>query len=151
MRLQELHAGRVRRLPEEENSLSLAHGWCWIPPGLGRYRFEVVEPFRLRVLDEMGFPREVTVKRGFKTDGATCAPDFGSAHVFHDHLYRYKSFEDGSPCSRREADEIMTLVLRREGYRVWAALFSTATSCNPCCVFTFAWKAQVDDQEVLLD
>lgn len=83
--------------------------------------------------------KTLTVPRGFVSDGATMAPDWGWAWIFHDYLYKWKRFDDGSVCSRKEADEIFAAISKQEGSSIFARIFSCVADCNCCCLFSRAW------------
>ena len=125
--------GSLSRL--EPRHCQLLSGWCWLPTGC-RHRYEVQSPYRITVDD-----KTVTVPTGFLTDGATCGPDLGGAFVYHDYLYSTHTFDDGSPCTRQEADALMASVLRKDGLNVYAAVFEWIASLDVFCAFSIAWSS----------
>lgn len=117
---------------------SLTYGTCGrlgiAAPCQSDQMYMVLTPFQLRWNG-----KTVTVPRGFISDGATMAPDWGWAWIFHDFLYKYKRFDDGAECSRQTADEIFVAISKREGYPIFARLFRWVARCNCFCLFSRAW------------
>jgi len=83
--------------------------------------------------------RNLTVPRGFLSDGSTMSPDYGWGWLFHDYLYRFHQWDDGTPCSQQDADNLLADVEAYEGHTIFAKLIRCVSKCNPCCQFTRAW------------
>ena len=63
------------------------------------------------------YNKHVLVKVGYESDGATGARDILSdAWWVHDVLKEFKVFEDGSKCSNWQASNILSDILKRDGY-----------------------------------
>lgn len=116
-------SGEARLLSDDEKEL--------YPP----YRYVIESDFEYN--DET---HSLLVPRGFLTDGATRAPDYGSAWVFHDYLYATHVFSDGEECTREEADRIMENILRHDRMHKCAWLLGVLTRWNPFWIFSRAWR-----------
>jgi hypothetical protein len=84
--------------------------------------------------------REIKIPVNFLTDGATCAPDYTYAWLFHDYLYATHSFLDGSECTRQEADDIMYDILRNDRLFLYAWAFRKLSRMNIFWAFSRAWQ-----------
>lgn len=84
---------------------------------------------------------DVTVPKGFLCDGSTKSPDFGSGYLVHDFLYAVHRFDDGSPCTREQADDIMYDQLVVDGYYYYAHTVRATMWLNPCWAFSRAWAS----------
>lgn len=74
------------------------------------------------------YGKTITVPSKFYSDGATCAPDLDTdAWWVHDVICRYGKFDDGTPCTNRQASTILYDILREDGYRVWSSLWWAGT------------------------
>lgn len=63
------------------------------------------------------FNKEITVHKGFYSDGATKAIDIDTdAFWIHDVLCRYAEFDDHTPCTNWQASMILSDILRSEGF-----------------------------------
>ena len=87
------------------------------PASNGRY--ELVYPFIVRMLD-----RFITVRAGFLFDGNSTLisrfnPHWLDAALLHDWIYRYPNYDDGTPISRLEADQIYYIFLKHLGVWGW--------------------------------
>lgn len=83
----------------------------------------------------------VRVPAGFLTDGASAgAPDLGSSWLFHDWLYAKHKFTSGQPCSRVQADKVMSTVLQHDRMKFYAWGFRKLAKLNPFWRFSEAWK-----------
>ena len=91
---------------------------------------------RLEIGDEL----TLTVPVGFLTNGATGAPDYGRAWLFHDWLYATHTFDCGEIANRRTADDIMYIVLRHERLSWYWKLFLFAARTNIFWTFSRAWR-----------
>lgn len=96
--------------------------------------YVVIQPFHCSWTDG-NMTRGVTVPRGFVSDGATGAPDKGTGWLYHDYLYTVTQWDDQTPCSRQEADQLMALILEAEGYPWYARGFRLVAACDPCNAF----------------
>ncbi len=67
--------------------------------------------------------RSCTIREGFLCDGSSGGPDAGNAWVFHDYLYKYAKWDDGTWCTRHEADQLMADVLKFERFRYYTFAF----------------------------
>lgn len=97
--------------------------------------WRVLEPFQVTWNH-----RTLTVPAGYLSDGATLAPDLGWGWLFHDYVYETHCFDDGTPCTRQEADDLLVQVLREEGYPKFSRLVHWFRLL--CCCFPCAWSAQ---------
>ncbi len=82
----------------------------------------------------------IVIPKGFLTNGATFAPDYTSAFIFHDYLYGSHSFTSGQQCTREEADFVMEQILKNERIGWYVSLFKFATKINIFYLFTYAWE-----------
>lgn len=89
----------------------------------------------------------VDIPAGFLTDGSTGGPDYGISWLFHDYLYAtHKVVNTWSgrqiPCTREEADALMTAILQYED-GVFAYLYGRSvaflTYWNIGWLFSKAW------------
>lgn len=101
---------------------------------IGAYKFVVTQPYELHWRH-----KRVSVPRGFLTDGSTGGPEWGSSWVYHDFLYSTHSFDDGTHCSRDEADKIMETVLLKDGLLSYRAAFLASLRAAPD-IFKKAWS-----------
>lgn len=122
-----LSPGKCRRLTDDERGeLYFATNYTWI----------VTETY---VYDDN--QNLIMVPTGFLADGATMAPDIKSASwVVHDYLYATHEFEGNPPCTREEADQVMTNILIHENYNIFGWLFSMVSYINPFKLFAKAWE-----------
>lgn len=67
--------------------------------------------------------KTVTVPIDFESDGATYAPNIGFGWLFHDHMFKYGKFDDGTPLKWRQANRIMVDVMEAEGWPRWVRRF----------------------------
>jgi hypothetical protein len=74
------------------------------------YKYVIYKPYEIRWRNKI-----IRVPIGFLSDGATGAPDIGTAWIYHDYLYSTHRFTSGEECSREEADLLMKIILEREG------------------------------------
>ncbi len=73
------------------------------------------------------YKKAITVKKGFISDGATGAPDIKSfSWLVHDWLYEKKCFDDGTPCSYKQANLILRDILVCEGHKFEAIIWYAA-------------------------
>lgn len=85
--------------------------------------------------------KEIQVPEGFLSDGATGCKELGCAFVIHDWLYAVQKYSDNSPCTRVEADDIMTEILALEGYNWFSRLFYWVSYLNAFGAFSRAYRA----------
>jgi hypothetical protein len=95
--------------------------------------------------------RTITVPRGFLSDGSTASPDVGRSWFAHDMLYATHKWDDGSPCSRAEADRFMHDILREEGLRTYGWFFRLTAWANPLYKFSGAYESSGERGVSLLD
>lgn len=65
------------------------------------------------------FKKWVTVIKGFICDAATWAPNIGIAWLFHDWLFCYGKWDDGTPIKWHEANRVMMDIMIEEGWPKW--------------------------------
>jgi len=82
----------------------------------------------------------VTVPESFLTDGATGGPDYGCSWIFHDWLYATHKFDNDVECTRREADEVMSIILDNERLNLYQKVFNFITGIDICCCFSSSWE-----------
>lgn len=114
---------------------SITYGTCGTLGIAADQMYMVLTPYQLKWSG-----KTLTVPRGFVSDGATMAPDWGWAWIFHDFLYKYKRFDDGTDCSRKEADDIFAAISKQDGHFIFSPLFRLAAQCNCCFLFTRSWS-----------
>lgn len=63
------------------------------------------------------YSKDVTVKKGYKSDGATYAIDIEDSRSFwvHDVLCEYGVWDDGTPCNNWQASQVLADILKSEG------------------------------------
>ncbi len=83
------------------------------------YKYVIVSSYQIQWRN-----KTVEVPRGFLSDGATGAPDIGTAWIYHDYLYSTHRFNSGEDCSRQEADLLMKIILEREGLACYKKIYS---------------------------
>jgi hypothetical protein len=98
--------------------------------------YVVTAPYELR---HPGKHWHVVVPVGFLCDGSSGGPDWGCSWVFHDMLYCTQMFHDGRPCRRRDADRLMSCVLRWERRWAYWACYNVAVRAL-ACLFARAWR-----------
>lgn len=130
-----LELGEIRDLTgAEKRSVPLPPSNCCcvcVP-----YKYVVTKPFRVTMSDE----KQVVVPVGFLSDGATGAPDTGVSWIFHDYLYAYQKWLNRKPCSRKEADQLMSMILKQEKRKCYRFIFNLCSSMNCCGVFSRAFR-----------
>lgn len=84
--------------------------------------------------------RHICVPKGFLSDGSSGTPDITFAWVFHDYLYATHRFTSGQECTRKEADDLMVTILKRNGHKFYGSLAAAAFYMNPFWVFSRAWN-----------
>lgn len=63
------------------------------------------------------YGKSIVCPEGMQSDGATGALDIDSySWLFHDRLCDTGTFEDGSPCTNWQASQIISDILKSEGY-----------------------------------
>ncbi len=63
------------------------------------------------------YKKSVTVPKGYKSDGATYAPDLSKTAFFvHDWLCEEHGFDDGVECTRRQASRVYADILKARGF-----------------------------------
>ena len=73
--------------------------------------------------------KRITVPAGFIFDGNSTPvnrfkPSRLAGALVHDYLYRFARYDDGTPCSRLEADQIYYTILRKLGtWRITRVVF----------------------------
>ncbi len=70
------------------------------------------------------YGKSIVCPEGMQSDGATGALDIDSySWLFHDRVKDTKQFEDGTECTNRQASNIISDILKSEGYwfraRTW--------------------------------
>jgi|SRR6056297_532561 len=120
-----VQTSQIVRFVQDENDWFKRQGYVWITLG----QFIYIEGDKV-----------IKVPRGFLSDGATKAPDYGSAWVFHDYLYATHKFTSGQECTREEADQVMYNILKHERLNVYAFIFKMFIRMNPFNIFTKAWE-----------
>jgi len=74
------------------------------------------------------YDKDVTVPRGYKSDGATGAKDIKSLSWWvHDKLCDSGVFDDGSDCNNLQASMILSDILKSEGRWIRARTWFVAT------------------------
>lgn len=121
MIIKRVNMGRMRRLTKDERS------------EYPKMKYIVCDECTFEIDD-----KRIVIPRGYLTNGANWAPDTGFSWVAHDFLYSMQSFEDGSACSRKIADQIMYEILRFENHQFYAFIFKMATKIAPC-FFRRSW------------
>lgn len=119
--------GSLRRLTvaERSDALCIRNGYKWVVTSLYHYENKNCK---------------ITVPIGFLTDGATGGPDAGIAWLFHDYLYANHRFDDGSECTRADADNIMVALLWVDNMRRYSRVVRWLTRANFCWQFSRAWE-----------
>lgn len=109
--------------------------------------YVVTSPYELKHADRRW---HVCVPVGFLCDGSSGGPDVGCSWMFHDLLYCRQMYEDGRPCTRREADQLMSCVLKWERRWLYYAGYNVVVRAVPC-LFARAWRAAAQRGVLLLD
>lgn len=122
-----IECGSIRRLTCEEKSI---YSKCT------KYEWVVTEPY----LCKWGRHR-ILVPVGFLSDGATEAPDLGISWLFHDWLFATHKFEGGECCSFKQANDLMSAILAKEGRNMYDLVFNMVVFVNPFRGLTDAWKS----------
>ena len=78
----------------------------------------LVTPYEYRYFSRRYF-KWITVPQGFHYDGATCAPNVGLSFIFHDWLFAYGRFDNGTPIKWREANLVMSDIMSDENVPRW--------------------------------
>jgi len=99
-----------------------------------RYKYVVTKPFTLVENDT-----RLTIPRGFLTDGSTGGPDWGCSWVYHDYLYCSHGYNSGERIDRRDADRLMSIILKTERRPIYRAVFRFLSKLNPFRLFSKAW------------
>lgn len=85
--------------------------------------------------------KKITVKKGFLSDGASGGPDYGCSWIFHDWLYSVHKFDDETPLTRGEVDELMCQVLLSEQIGWYQWFFHKLSYWNIFYLFSKAWES----------
>jgi hypothetical protein len=131
----EITIGEYRKLTKDEK--------CKFP----QMKYVVTKPFELRSTENKW---HVCVPVGFLTDGSSGGPDLGCSWMFHDLLYCRQMHDNGRPCSRAEADCLMSCVLKWERRWVYYPVFNVVVRVVPC-LFARAWRAARKRGVLILD
>jgi hypothetical protein len=103
------------------------------------FKYIITVPYRLTCqVDDVYYM--IDVPENFLTDGATCAPDWGEAWIYHDWLYSTHGFKDGQDCSRKLADAIFCSVCRTTGFKWYGRIANLVFKCNPFRLVSKAWE-----------
>ena len=131
----EIKEGTIRTLLDEEKEKYKTS-----------YKWVVVHPYEYRCGDEY-----ILIEEGFLTDGATGGPDYRSSWLFHDYLYATHRFSNGKECKRKEADQVMQNILKKESSEgkildsAYASFFKWTVSQLSCWnvfwCFSSAWES----------
>lgn len=113
-------------------------------PGM---KYVVTAEFELKNAEQRW---HVHVPVGFLCDGSSGGPDWGCSWMFHDLLYCKQMFEDGRECSRRDADRLMSAVLKWERRWGYFAVYNVVVRAVPC-LFARAWRAAAKRGLLLLE
>ena len=74
------------------------------------------------------YKKWIVVEEGFKSDGATGAIDiYSEAWWVHDKVKETEKFNDGTPCTNRQASMILYDILRSEGRKIRAPFWCAGT------------------------
>lgn len=121
--------GSIRRLSVEECSLRQCkeNGYCWV----------VESPFECTTPDG----QRIVVPVGFLSDGSSGGPDIGTGWLFHDWLYATHLFDDGSTCTREEADRIMYDLLNKDNLGLYGRAVRFLSRHNVFYCFSRAWNS----------
>jgi len=65
------------------------------------------------------YKKWVTVPLRFKCDGSSWSPNVGWGWLFHDWLFFWGKFDDGTPCKWRQANRIMKDIMAEEDWPKW--------------------------------
>ena len=71
---------------------------------------------KVRTYHSTRYNKDITPRVGFKCDGSSCSPNVGWGWLFHDWLFWWGKFDDGTPCTWRQANRIMKDVMQDEGW-----------------------------------
>jgi len=82
------------------------------------YKYVIVSSYKIQWRSKV-----IQVPTGFLSDGATGAPDIGTAWIYHDYLYSTHRFTSGEDCSRQEADLLMKTILDRENFPCYKKVY----------------------------
>jgi len=121
----EITIGAYRKLKKNEK--------CKFP----KMKYVVTSPFELKNANKRW---HVIVPIGFVCDGSSGGPDWGCSWMFHDLLYCKQMYENGRPCSRKDADTLMSCVLKWERRWAYFAGYNVVVRTVPC-LFARAWRA----------
>jgi hypothetical protein len=124
---QKIERGSIRELTNEEKNKYRERAYRWV----------VITPYKYSPKD---LTKTITVPENFLTDGATGAQDDGISWIFHDWLYSTHKYDDGSECTREEADSIMAEILDFEERWCFHSIFSCLSVYNCCYKFSNAWE-----------
>ena len=127
-------SGTIRRLTREEQLLY---------PG---FKYATINESRYK--DDNC---EIIVPSNYLNDGSSGGPDYGRSWLFHDYLYCTHKFADGTPCTRAEADKIMSKILLFENLRIYNFLFTTIVKLNPFWIMSRAWNTSGKRGPILLE
>lgn len=61
----------------------------------------------------------IVVPLHFKCDGSSWSPNVGWSWLFHDWLFFWGKFNDGTPCTWRQANMIMRDIMAEEKWPKW--------------------------------
>ena len=120
--------GSIRQLTTEEcdQPMCFENGYCYV----------VIDPYVYKSGN-----RTITVPVGFLTDGASGpGPDIGNSWLFHDWLYSKHCFDDGTACTRNDADSIMSQLLQKENLYRYKWVFDRISHYNFFYSFSSAWN-----------
>jgi hypothetical protein len=87
-----------------------------------------------------GAKKKVTVPVGYSSNGSNCSPDIGFGWLFHDWLYYRHCFDDGSECTKIQADNVLEKVSIFIGDSVYGKIAGTVLKLDPFGLATDAWK-----------
>lgn len=94
---------------------------------------------------------QIVIPEGFLTDGCSGPiPNYGRSWLFHDYLYATHSYADKSPVTRKEADNVMKVLLNYENFH-FAGWLSCRVAClNPFYLWSKAWTESGDRGPIYL-
>ncbi len=105
-------------------------------PDSSNYKWVVTEPYYCELRG-----RKLSVPIGFLSDGSSGGPDWGTVSwLYHDFLYATHKFDDGTVCSRKEADDLMEAILYNENHVFYATMFAFVAWLDWAGLFSEAWS-----------
>lgn len=113
----------------------------WLNDPYNDYCFVVTVAYYVKLkLDDESI-QEIVVPERMLSDGATGVKELGTSYIVHDYLYAFPYFVDGTPCSRKLADDIMGAISRMENFGLFADALALFSWLNPLDMFSRAHAA----------